>query len=100
MTKLSDAARNALAQCYATRGKHRGQLLARCPRSETLAAAAWQGAMLVCNPYKAGIATMLFMSTEQRAIMQEVTVHFESMPREYLIMAQRDREALEALGVW
>ena len=100
MTRLSDTARNALAQCYATRGKHRGQLLARCPASTTLAAAAWQGAMLVCNPYRASIGAMLFMSAEQKAIRDEIVAHFESLPREYLIMAERNREALEALGVW
>jgi hypothetical protein len=100
MTKLSDKARTALAKAYATRGKHRGQLLARCPRSDTLEAAAWQGAMLVCNPYKAGIGVLLFMSPEQKAIQEEVTAHFESLPREHVVLAQRDREALERLGAW
>jgi hypothetical protein len=97
---LSDKARAALAGAYATRGRHRGQLLARCPRSETLAAAAWQGAMLSCNPYQASIGAMLFMSAEQREIRDEVLAHFDALPREYRIMAQRDREALERLGVW
>jgi hypothetical protein len=100
MTKLSDTAREALRGAYATRGKHKGQLLARCPRSSTLAAAAWQGAMLVCNPYQASIGAMLFMTDEQRAVRDEIVAHFEALPREYLIMAQRDREALESLGVW
>ena len=97
---LSDTAKSALAQCFATRGKHKGQLLAKCPASNTLAAAAWQGAMLVANPFKAGIATMLFMSDEQRAVMHEVTAHFEAMPRDHTILADRDREGLEGLGVW
>jgi hypothetical protein len=97
---LTDTARNALAQCYATRGKHRGQLLARCPRSNTLAAAAWQGAMVVCNPYRAGIVTMLFFNADQRAVFEVVKAHFESLPREHLILAERNREALESLGVW
>ena len=97
---LSDKARQALAEAYATRGKHRGQLLAKCPPSETLAAAAWQGAMLVVNPYKCGIGTMLFMSAEQKVVRDEITAHFEALPREYQIMAQRDRETLERLGVW
>jgi len=97
---LSDNARNALAGAYATRGKHRGQLLARCPRSETLAAAAWQGAMLVVNPYRASIGAMLFMTAEQKAVRDEIVAHFEALPREYQILAQRDREALERLGVW
>jgi len=100
MDKLSDTAHTALAQCYATRGNHKGQLLARSPRSTTLAAAAWQGAMLVCNPYKASICAMLFMSDEQRAVRDEIISHFEALPHEYMIMAQRDREALERLGVW
>jgi hypothetical protein len=102
---LSETARAALAQCYATRGRHKGQLLARCPaqygpKANPSAAAAWQGAMLVCNPYKAGICTLMFMKPEHRAIQQEITAHFEAMPREYRNMADRDREALEALGVW
>ena len=94
---LSVQAKEALTLCYATRGKHRGQLLAKCPRSDTLAAAAWQGAMLVCNPYKASIASMLFMNAEQRAIRDEVLAHFERLPRQHMIMAQRDRETLENL---
>ena len=97
---LSDNAKSALAQCFATRGKHKGQLLARCPASYTLAAAAWQGAMLVVNPFKAGIATMMFMSDEQRVIMNEVTAHFETMPKDHMILADRDREGLEGLGAW
>ncbi len=97
---LSLKAKEALTLCYATRGKHRGQLLAKCPRSDTLAAAAWQGAMLVCNPYKASIGSMLFMSAEQRAIRDEIIAHFDALPEEYVILMQRDRQALEALGVW
>jgi hypothetical protein len=97
---LSDTAKSALAGAYASRGKHRGQLLARCPKSHTLAAAAWQGAMLVVNPYQVSIGAVLFMTAEQRAIFEEVRAHFETLPREYQILAQRDREALERLGVW
>jgi len=97
---LSQTAKDALAAAYATRGPHRGQLLKRCPKSDTLAAAAWQGAMLSCNPHQASIGAMLFMSAEQRAVRDEVLAHFDALPRQYRIWAQRDREALEALGVW
>ena len=100
MNKLSDTARQALRGAYATRGKHKGQLLARCPASHTMAAAAWQGAMMSCNAYQASIAAALFMSAEQKAIYHEVMNHFNSLPHAYRIMAQRDREALENLGVW
>jgi len=97
---LSTIAKEALTLAYAKTGKNRGQLLAKCPRSETLAAAAWQGAMLSCNPYKASIGAMLFMTPAQREVRDEVLAHFDALPREYRIMAQRDREALERLGVW
>ena len=40
------------------------------------------------------------MTAEQKAVRDEITAHFETLPREYQIMAQRDREALERLGVW
>jgi hypothetical protein len=97
---LSETARGALRLAYASKGPHRGQLLAKCPKSNTLAAAAWQGAMLICNPYKASIGAMLFMTDEQKAIRDEVIQHFETLPREFMIMAARDRETLENLGVW
>jgi hypothetical protein len=97
---LSPQAKAALMLCYASRGAHRGQLLARCPKSDTLAAAAWQGAMLACNPFKASVAACLFMTEEQREIRDEVLNHFCSLPPEYMKMAERNREALEALGVW
>lgn len=97
---LSETARLALAGAYATKGKNRGQLLARCPRSSTLSAAAWQGAMMSCNPYLVSIGACLFMTAEQKAVFEEVQKHFDALPREYRIMAQRDREALERLGVW
>ncbi len=43
---------------------------------------------------------MLFMTAEQRAIRDEVLAHFDSLPRDYRNGSDRDREALEALGVW
>jgi hypothetical protein len=97
---LSPQAREALRRCIATRGKHKGQLLARCPASNTLAAAAWQGAMLSCNPYKASIAALLFMTPEQRTIQTEIMAHFDSLPKAYRVMADRDREILTRLGAW
>src|SRR5215472_5587016 len=97
---LSAISKDALSKAYATRGKHRGRLLARCPDSRTLAAAAWQGAMLSVNPYRASIGALLFMSAEQKAVRDEVLAHFDALPREYRIMAERNREALESLGVW
>ena len=100
MVKLSDNAKAALLACYATRGKHKGQLLAKCPRSNTYAAAAWQGAMLSVNPYRASIGAMLFMDAEQKAIREEIMAFFDAMPREQRIALERNRQALEAWGAW
>jgi hypothetical protein len=56
--------------------------------------------MLACNPFKASIAGLIFMTAEQRAIADEVTAFFEAMPRAERIAAERNRAALEAWGVW
>jgi len=100
MPTISDAAALALKACVATRGKHKGRLLARCPPSHTLAAAAWQGAVLSVNPYKASICSMIFMTEEQRAIRNEVLAIFDAIPRKSASGFDRDRAALERLGVW
>jgi hypothetical protein len=100
MATLSPAAARALRDAVATKGKHKGMLLKRCPASNTLAAAAWQGAMMVCNPYQVSIAACMFMTPEQRAIMHEVTACLEQFPKARMTAMQRDRATLESLGVW
>lgn len=100
MPKLSPTAAEALAQAFCTRGPNKGMLLANCPRSTTLAAAAWQGAMLSCNPYKASIAAQMFFDTKQREIANEVTAYFDALPKRVRVAAQKDRKILEGLGVW
>lgn len=95
MTTISDKAATALKAAVATRGKHKGQLLAKCPPSNTLAAAAWQGAVMAINPYKVSIGAVLFMSSEQKAIFHEVEAALKGC-----IHLDRDRSALQALGVW
>ena len=97
---LSIQAIHALKNAVAQRGKNKGMLLAQCPASDTPAAAAWQGAMLVCNPYKYGIATALLFSEQQRTIHDEIKAFFEAMPKHWVISMQRDRKALETWGVW
>lgn len=100
MTMLSTNAVNALMQAIAQKGKHKGKLLARCPRMNTDAAAAWQGAMLVVNPYKVSVGRLMFMSQEQRSLMNEVTAWFERIPRDHMLASDRDRKILSKLGVW
>jgi len=97
---LSETTKTAIGKAFATRGKAKGKLLARCPASHTLEAAAWQGAMLCVNPYKASIGSIMFFSEEQRVVYNETMSFFESLPRDRLLVTDRDREALEAWGAW
>ena len=90
---LSDTAAAALAAAMSTRGPNKGRLLAKAPPSHTLACAAWQGAMLAVNPYKASIAALLFMTEEQRGILDEVTQHFDAMTKQDRIAFDKDRAA-------
>lgn len=100
MPTLSDKAAQALKACVATRGPGKGMLLAKCPKADTLAAAAWQGVMLSVNPYKASITAQILFTEEQRAIANELTDCFDALPHSARIAIQRDRNALERLGVW
>lgn len=97
---LSPAAAAALAAAISTRGPNKGKLLRSAPAANTLAYAAWQGAMLAVNPFKASIAGMMFMSDEQRAIREEIERHFDNMSKAERIAFDKDRAGLERLGVW
>jgi hypothetical protein len=96
---LSEKAKAALESCFVTRGKNKGALLKNAPPSSSLAYAAWQGAMIVCNPYKVSIAGLMFMAEEQLEVYREVESFFTSLPKEARFL-DRDRLALESLGAW
>jgi len=99
--KLSDSAAIAFKEAICTRGKNAGYLLRTCPRSNTLAAAAWQGVIATANPYKLGICTLLFMSPEQKAVFEEIDAAIGALPREVQKhLFDRDRSNLETLNVW
>lgn len=95
---LSDKTKQAMLDCIATKGKHKGQLKAQAPRSNTLAYAAWQGLMLTFNPYKASIGGIIFMSEEQREVMREAEAWAEL--NKHLRYLDRDRASLESMGAW
>jgi hypothetical protein len=94
---ISDTAARALKAAVASKGKHKGLLLSKVPPSQSLAYAAWQAAMLCCNPFKASIAGIMCMNAEQRAIYDEVLAIFDGLGIKSL---DRDRNGLERLGVW
>lgn len=94
---ISDKAALALKEAVTTRGRHKGLLLAKAPKSNTLAYAAWQAAQLCCNPYKVSVAGLLFLTDEQREVYDEILAIFEGLGIKSL---DRDRNNLERLGVW
>lgn len=89
---------NAIRQCFATRGKNKGKLLAKCPPTGTPQAAAWQALALAWNPYKASIAGLIFMPEENKPIWREALTWAESNMQ--LRGLDRDRAILESLGAW
>jgi hypothetical protein len=100
MPTISDKAALALRDAVAQSGKHKGMLKAKAPPSTTLGYAAWQGAMLVCNPFKVSIPGMMFMTEEQRDIMREIEQLFEELKVLGVQRLDRDRSALERIGAW
>ena len=101
---MSPEAKQAVEDALAKQGSRKGLLLASAPKANTLAYAAWQALMLNVNPYKASIAGLIMMSDEQRAVYREVEAWWDSMkPAVQAVLRQgldKDRAALENLGVW
>ena len=94
---VSDTAARALQSATVTRGAKKGLLLARPPKADSLAYAAWQAAVMACNPYKASIFGLIMMTAEQRAVYDELLNLFDTLGVRNL---DRDRNALERMGVW
>lgn len=94
---ISDQAAQALQAAVVSKGKNKGLLLSKAPPSKTLAYAAWQAAVMACNPYKASIFGLMMMTQEQRAIYDELLAIFDGLGIKSL---DRDRNALERMGVW
>lgn len=90
---------NAIDKARVTRGPRKGQLLAKCPPVNTPGAAAWQAIMSHANPYKVGFGHMMFMEKENREIYNKIRT-FILARKINVNNLDRDREALEALGVW
>ena len=99
MTTISDKAAKALYGAIAHKGKSKGLLLAKAPPMQSLENAAWQAAQAFANPYKVSFMALVFMTDEQRAIYDELTAAFEGIPS-LMATLDRDRVALETLGVW
>jgi hypothetical protein len=103
---LSDRAKDAIKSALAKKGPRQGLLLSSAPKGDSDAFAAWSALMIYCNPYKVGLANLMMMEfhPEQKALHKEVESWFLSLPentRKGLIVGlDKDRLALQTLGVW
>ena len=97
---MTDRIKAALAAAIATRGPRKGHLKASCPPMGSDAAIAWQAAMMIVNPYKVSIGQLMFLSDDQRAFFDAVTVHVEGKHSAVLRCLDRDRMRLEMMGAW
>jgi len=104
MTKLSEKAQAALQAALCQKGPRKGLLLASAPKANTPAYAAWSALMLNVNPYKVGIMGQMFLSPEQREISNEIESFFMALsPNARAALRyglDKDRQALENMGVW
>jgi len=89
----------ALKTVIAARGKNRGLLKSKSPAMGTDAAIVWQSCMMVANPYKVGIATAMFGAMTDPEFKAYVD-QWVSENRATIARLDRDRNALESLGVW
>ena len=96
-SELRESCIDAIDGALVTRGKHKGQLLAKCPRSNTDAAAAWQAIMGYANPYKLGLGVIMFFNPRQSEIYRAID---DSLDGRDMRALDRDRVALEIMGAW
>ena len=95
-TRILEAIKAATCQS----GPNKGRLLKRSPGyANPDAAAAWQALTLEANPYKVSIGAVMMMSGEQRQIFDEVRRIVTENHIDVRAL-DRDRVALESLGVW
>ena len=85
----------AIESARVSRGPRRGQLKKTKPNGD--AGAAWLAMMLHANPHKVSPASIMMLGNEERWIHEQVWAALVGVPQTGL---DRDRDALEGLGVW
>tara|TARA_R110000744_G_scaffold69926_4_gene141724 strand:- start:408 stop:884 length:477 start_codon:yes stop_codon:yes gene_type:complete len=89
--------KQAIDDSLSTRGKNKGRLKQKCPKTGTDAAAAWQALMSYANPFKIGFGHIMFFNERQSAIYNQIDKALKNVDLRGL---DYDRVKLEALGAW
>ncbi len=69
----------AAAECICQSGPRKGLFKKTCPPMGTLAAAYWQGAMMVLNPHKVSIGQIIFFTPEQHELYDAVVAEMDKI---------------------
>lgn len=69
----------AAAECICQSGPRKGMFKKTCPPMGTLAAAYWQGAMMVLNPNKVSIFQVALFTPEQRQLFDAVVAEMDKI---------------------
>ena len=100
MTDMETRLLLALDQAIASKGKHKGQLKAKCPPMGTDGAIMWQALMMHANPYKVSIFQIALSGAGADHGFFQACMSFAEERASVLPRLDRDRVALERLGVW
>jgi hypothetical protein len=89
----------AYGDAIASKGKHAGKLKAKCPPMGTDGAIMWQAVQMNANPYKVSIMQIALLDSAAQAFYCECQ-QWADERKAIAPMLDRDRVALERLGVW
>lgn len=90
--KLAQGFKEALVQ----KGKRKGLLKAQCPPVGSYGSAVWQGLISVANPYKIGLAHIMFMTDECKEIYRHVAQSVEGKDVSFM---DKDAEVFKRIGL-
>lgn len=96
---MDNRTREAIGAALCQRGPRRGQLKVSPPKYGTDGYIAWNAIQTVVNPFKVSMGALLFLTEEQQALAEECKAWIRSVPSLQRVL-DRDRKALESLGVW
>lgn len=89
----------AYGDAIASKGKNKGMLKSKCPPMGTDGAIMWQALMYYANPWKVSVFGLVFSSMADDSF-KDACFAFAHARRDTVTMLDRDRVALERLGVW
>lgn len=96
---MDERLHNALDDAIAQRGKNKGRLKAKCPPLGTDGAVMWTALMMYANPHKVGMVHAIVGGMHDPDF-KDACDRFAQERAEVLRHFDRDRVALERMGVW